>query len=109
MTHLATFLLSLLGFGALALATDRQQENLFGRAFDPRLARGLRVAGWAALALALGVVVKGQGWALGLVSFSGHTSLGAGLVYGALIALQPPRARGAGRPPATNRLGRPRG
>lgn len=85
MTHLPVLLSCLLGFLALALATARQQDILFGRLLPRRVVRVLRLLGWGALVLALGIVVAAQGWALGLVSYSGHTSLAAGLVYVALI------------------------
>lgn len=83
--HGAAFVLCLPGFGALALAMERHQEDLFEHAFPPALTRRLRVAGWGALLLALCVLVGAQGWGLGLVSYAGHTSLGAGLVFIALL------------------------
>ncbi|OZI26410.1 hypothetical protein CAL26_03510 [Bordetella genomosp. 9] len=85
MTHLLTLWFCLLGFLALAMATERQQEALFGRLLTPARTRMLRLAGWSALAVALSIVVARQGWGLGLVSYSGHTSLAAGLVYLGLI------------------------
>lgn len=88
MTHLAVFTLSLLGFAALALAMERHQDDLFGRALPRRTTLALRNAGWAALLLALVVAVRTQGWSLGLVTLSGHTSLGAGLVFVALVVRQ---------------------
>jgi hypothetical protein len=93
MTHLLVFLLSTLGFAALALAMERHQEDLFGHALSTAASRWLRMAGWAALGLALVLIVKAQGWGVGLVSFSGHTSLGAGLVFGALIVIERTRSR----------------
>lgn len=93
MTHALVFVLSLAGFVALALATERQQEALFGRALAPRRTRQLRCVGWAALLLALAVAVQAEGWSLGLVTLSGHTSLGAAIVAVVLIL----RQRGAGR------------
>jgi hypothetical protein len=93
MTHLVVLLLSTLGFAALALAMERHQEDLFGHALATTTTRWLRMAGWAALGLALIVSVKAQGWGVGLVSFSGHTSLGAGLVFGALILFERMRSR----------------
>lgn len=83
--HGLAFVLCLPGFAALALAMERHQEDLFGQVFAPSLTRRLRLAGWGALLLALGVLVGAQGWGLGLVSFSGHTSLAAGLVFVALL------------------------
>ena len=88
MTHLAVFTLSLLGFAALALAMERHQDDLFGRALPCRTTLALRSAGWAALLLALVAGVRAQGWGLGLVTLSGHTSLGAGLVFIALVVRQ---------------------
>ncbi|MGJ7489134.1 DUF3325 domain-containing protein [Variovorax sp. ZT4R33] len=93
MTHLTVFLFSTLGFAALALAMERHQEDLFGHALPSTTTRAVRVAGWAALLVALVASVKAQGWAVGLVSFSGHTSLGAGLVFGALVAIERTRSR----------------
>lgn len=88
MTHLAVFTLSLLGFAALALAMERHQDDLFGRALPRRTTLALRNAGWAALLLALVVAVRAQGWGLGLVTLSGHTSLGAAVVFVALVVRQ---------------------
>lgn len=85
MNHLGIFLLSLLGFAALALATERQQEIHLGRTLSAGSTRRLRFAGWMGLLLALAIAVGRQGWALGLVSYSGHTSLCAGLVFSALL------------------------
>lgn len=85
MSHLLIFLLSLLGFAALALATERQQEIHFGRTLASNATRRLRIAGWAGLLLALAIAVGSQGWGMGLVSYSGHTSLCAGLVFAALL------------------------
>jgi hypothetical protein len=85
MTHLLAFLLCLPGFAALAMATERQQDIHLGRPLAAKTTRHLRLAGVTALVLALAVVVAGQGWAMGLVSYSGHTSLCAGLVFLALL------------------------
>lgn len=85
MNHLAVILLALAAFGAMAVAMERHQEDVFDRLLAPRTTRCLRLVGWSGLALALLLAVRGQGWALGLVSFSGHTSLAAALVFGALI------------------------
>lgn len=93
MTHLLVLLLCTLGFAALALAMERHQEDLFGHALASTATRWLRVTGWAALGLALVVIVKAQGWSVGLVSYSGHTSLGAGLVFGALVVVERRRSR----------------
>ena len=92
MNHLTVFVLCLLAFAALALAMERHQESLFGRALASGRTRSLRIAGWGALALALLVVVRAQGWALGLVSYSGHTSLAAGIVFSALLVYKRRRA-----------------
>ncbi|WP_188261705.1 DUF3325 domain-containing protein [Azospirillum tabaci] len=88
MTHLSSFILCLTGFAALAVAMDRPQHDLFGRSLPALATAALRVGGAASLLGALGLLVAWQGWALGLVMFSGHTSLGAGIVHGALIVRQ---------------------
>ncbi len=86
--HLPAFLFCLAGFGALALAGDRQQDELFGHGLGRRITLQLRCAGWGLLLVALAVLVLMQGWALGLVSYSGHTSAAAGAVFLALVAHQ---------------------
>lgn len=85
MTHLLLVFLCPLAMGALALATERHQEDIFGAPLAARTTARLRAAGWSTLALALWAVVAREGWGLGLVIYSGHTSLAAGLVYVALI------------------------
>lgn len=93
MIHLLSFLLCLTGFAALALAMDRPQRDLFGRPLPVSTTAALRVIGAVTLLAALGVLVVWQGWALGLVMFSGHTSLGAGVVHAALIGWTRRRSR----------------
>ncbi|MEC5397814.1 DUF3325 domain-containing protein [Uliginosibacterium sp. H1] len=85
MSHLFTFLLSLAGFAALALAMSRHQREVFGKALGAMASRRWRVAGWVCLLLALAFVVAREGWGLGLVLYSGHTSLAAAIVLGALV------------------------
>jgi hypothetical protein len=92
MSHVLSLLACILAFGALASATDRHRQTFFARPVSPRLARALRITGWAGLAFALWIVVTHHGWALGLVHYSGQTSLAAGLVYGALIVRERRRA-----------------
>jgi hypothetical protein len=84
-SHLAALLLSVLGFGALALAMDRHQRSVFSHRLTTATTLCLRWGGWSALAVALLAAVQGQG-GIGLVSFSGHTSIAAGLVYASLVA-----------------------
>ncbi len=85
MTHMLMFLLSMAGFAALALATERQQEELLGHTLSERTTRMLGAAGWAVLVLSLAVAVRNWGWSFGLVGYSGHASLAAGLVYIGLV------------------------
>jgi hypothetical protein len=93
MTHVLMLLSSAAGFAALALATERQQDELFGCALPTRATRALRAAGWGLLAACLAVAVGHWGWGLGLVAYSGHTSLAAGLVYIGLVAAARKRGR----------------
>jgi len=93
MNHLGVQLLSLIAFGALALAMERHQEDVFGRALARGRTRALRAGGWLALAAALALAVRGQGWSLGLVAWSGHISAAAGIVFLGLVANARRRAR----------------
>ena len=86
MIHLPSFVLCLAGFGALALAVKRQQREIIGRLLPPGTTYALRAAAACALLLALGLVGAAAGWSLGLVMFSGHTTLAAGFVYCGLLA-----------------------
>lgn len=85
MNHLLPILLCAVGFTALACAVGRQQDRLFGAALRSSVTKGLRLIGACTLLSALVVVVAQQGWGLGLVMYSGYTSLAAGLVYCALL------------------------
>ncbi|WP_353190190.1 DUF3325 domain-containing protein [Pandoraea pnomenusa] len=81
-----TFAVCLAGFAGLALATERQQTAWFGGVSAVRTRR-CRIFGWASLAIALAATVSRLGWGFGLVNYSGQTSLAAGVVYLALIAI----------------------
>ena len=90
--RLVALVVCVVAFGCLAGAMERHQRTLFGRALAGARARGLRAAGWGALVAALGLVVADQGWALGLVAYSGITSVAAGVVHGALVVRERRRA-----------------
>jgi uncharacterized membrane protein len=85
MNHAMSLLLCLTGFAALACAMERQQDELFGGPLSRTATRALRGVGACALAAALAATLAHHGWGLGLVMYSGHTSLAAGMVYGVLI------------------------
>ena len=85
MSHLLAFVLCLAGFAALAFAMHRQQREIIGRPLRSITTNVLRLGGACALLCALGVLVARNGWSLGLVMFSGHTSLNAGIVYCTLL------------------------
>ena len=85
MSHLAALLLSIIGFAALALVNERQQHELFDRALPARQTRLLGTFATLALLAVLAGLVSRWGWSLGLVMFSGHTSLAAGIILIALI------------------------
>ena len=85
MIHLPAFVLSLAGFAALALAVRRQQREIIGSPLRPTTTYALRAAGGCALLLALGLLVASAGWGLGVVMFSGYTTLAAGVVYCGLL------------------------
>jgi len=96
MNHFLPFLLCLTGFVTLALAMDRPQETVFGYALPRARVTALRIVGAGLLWLALAWLTSRQGLGLGLVMFSGHTSLAAGLVFCALVCLE--RWRAARKP-----------
>ena len=94
MTHLLALLSCLLGFAALALATDRQQRDLFGGPASQLTIHLLRLGGSCGLIVAAAILFGTLGWGLGCVAFSGHTSLAAGSVYSALIVYKRHPMRG---------------
>jgi len=97
MIHAAVFSLCLAGFVALAFATRRQQREFLGGPLRSSVTYALRVIGTCALLAALGVLVTWQGWGLGLVMFSGHTTLTAGIVFCGLIVRSRKNVRAASR------------
>ncbi|MDP9152838.1 MAG: DUF3325 domain-containing protein [Pseudomonadota bacterium] len=92
--HGLALIICVLSFAFLALAMERHQDTVFGRKLREGQSRGFWIAGWCGILLALRLVVGDEGWAMGLVSFSGCTSLAAGIVYGALILRGRRGARG---------------
>lgn len=88
MIRILALLLCVAAFACLAMAMARHQETLLGRSLSATQSRYLRGAGWCALGIALALIGVGQGWGLGLVAFSGTTSVAAGIVYGALVVLE---------------------
>lgn len=88
MTHLLGLLICLAAFAALAMATDRAQSDVLGKGLPAGTSRALRTIGWVLLLGCLAMAVGAQGWSLGLVNYSGYTSLAAGLVFLALIIQQ---------------------
>lgn len=96
MSHLLSFVLCLAGFTALAFAVRRQQRDLIGRFLPLGATNVLRFLGAGALLSALVVLVAGHGWSFGLVMFSGHTSMAAGITYCMLVGyarMHPPLLR----------------
>lgn len=87
MMHLSAFALCLIGFASLALAMRRPQRDVFGKPLSSTTKSALRAFGTLALVFALRLLVLGKGWGFGLVMFSGHTSLAAGIVYCALLTI----------------------
>lgn len=67
MINLLIFALSLLGFVALALATERHAKHLLRRVPSPRWRLLPRISGWLLLVAALVVAAEAYGWDVGLV------------------------------------------
>ena len=85
MIHLLALVLCLAAFTALAFAMRRQQRDLLGRSLRWPVTYGVRTLGACALIAVLGILVATHGWSIGLVMFSGHTSIAAGIVYAVLV------------------------
>ncbi|WP_343293339.1 DUF3325 domain-containing protein [Vandammella animalimorsus] len=94
MNHALIFLASLLGFACLAMAMPRHQLDALGHELPASASRALRGSGALLLLLALALAVRSMGWGLGLVNYSGHSGMAAGVVFMALLIdqrLRPPR------------------
>ena len=78
------------GMAALCLGMDRHHQQVWSRK-APRLQRGLRLLGWALLAVAVWPCVQAWGSSVGVVIWFGLLSAGA-LV---LVLLLPYRPKGA--------------
>ena len=100
--HLAILLISLAGFAALALATERHAEHLLGRLPAPQWRLLARVIGWGLLvgALALGIASMGTG--VGITLWLGWLSIAAlALVFAFPKWPWQPQQRAAARPART--------
>lgn len=89
----AALLLCHAALSSLCLAMDRHHGQVFGRKPVAWQARGLRIAGWSLLGLALGYCGRHWGWAIGPVAWFGFLSAAALL----LVFLLPYAARASGR------------
>lgn len=99
MIALALFLTSVAGFALLLVAMTKHQRDWMGRKLPDRTSRGLRLAGFAALALGFPIAGGAHGWAYGAVAWFGWLTIGAVLAVTANInreRLQ--RIIGKGRP-----------
>ena len=79
--HLLLFSICLFGFLALALSMIRHQEDLFGQPKKRTFTLCMRAIGWLSLVLAAVLAIYGLDIAVGLVAYSGHTSMAAALIY----------------------------
>jgi len=110
MTTLATLILSLAGFSALALSMTKHHRDLIGRPLPKARKLVLSVAGSALLAASLIPAIIGQGISIGLVLWLGVATIAAlavamGLTYGPRLSQRaatstPRNDRAAMRPPA---------
>ena len=80
MTLLA-LLLAILAFALFGIASDAHCKRVFARLPSAAGRQKMRVAGWAAAALACPASVGAQGWIFGPVLWAGVLMLGAGIVY----------------------------
>lgn len=75
--HLAILLISLAGFAALALATERHAEHLLGRLPAPQWRLLARVIGWVLLVIALALGIASMGTGVGITLWLGWLSIAA--------------------------------
>lgn len=75
--HIAILLVSLAGFAALALATERHAEHLLRRVPAPQWRLLARAIGWALLAIALALGIASMGTGLGITLWLGWLSIAA--------------------------------
>ncbi|CAG8866972.1 hypothetical protein PS627_02255 [Pseudomonas fluorescens] len=76
---LSSALIGFAGVAALCLAMEKHFNDLLKRKSTVAQRRGLRVAGWSLLLLALALAVHQGGWALGLVAWIAVLMAGATL------------------------------
>src|SRR5262249_9872458 len=90
MTAMTTtaFALAYAGWAALSLAMGRHYRQIAGRAPARSLAIGLRLTGFAPLALSLMACVATSGWGVGIVAWFGVLSA-TGLAWIGLLAATP--------------------
>lgn len=97
--HLAILLISLAGFAALALATERHAEHLLGRLPAPQWRLLARVIGWALLVIALALGIASMGTGVGITLWLGWLSIAAlALVFAFPKWPWRPQQRSAARP-----------
>lgn len=97
--HLAILLISLAGFAALALATERHAEHLLRRVPAPQWRLLARVIGWALLAIALALGIASMGTGVGITLWLGWLSIAAlALVFAFPKWPWQPQQRSAARP-----------
>jgi hypothetical protein len=77
MIDLLLFVVAALSFSALMHGQPRHQGPLLHRMLPPQTSRGLRVAGWAGLALGYALAVVALGWGYGTITALGAGTLGA--------------------------------
>lgn len=80
MTHCAVFVLSLVGFVLLMLATARHQQDWLKRKLPAAVSKALRLGGFGLLAAGFVLAGFGLGWGYGTVCWCGWMTLAAGLV-----------------------------
>lgn len=77
---LCTFVSALIALLLFGLATDRHHERRFARRCPARVARRMRGAGWAMLALTMTAAIAGWGPVYGPIAATGTLMLAAGAV-----------------------------
>ncbi|KQP88141.1 MULTISPECIES: DUF3325 domain-containing protein [unclassified Methylobacterium] len=80
--------LSFAGLAALCLSMDRHHRAIAGRGQSRTRARGLRLAGWAVIAVSFAAAILTSDWNFGPVQWIGSLT-GAALLVVALVSYRP--------------------
>lgn len=81
MTLLPALFSAVVALALFGLSTDAHHQRRFGARPSEARRKAMRLAAWAAVALAFPLAVRSHGWIFGPVLFAALVMLAAGLVF----------------------------